>query len=163
MASLLGVAKTDFWVEMVLIKAAECGILFLFFTHRSSSSSYHSSSYHSRCSNDTSPTSLDLPRHTTRSSFILPWICFHSQHTHPFSSLPQGPHAFPRHATLIARPLASLPKPTPCLLNETRMTDRTILWSIILLSRTVPTNHAISVLIGMIAFCIMTFVAGEHF
>ena len=121
-----------------------------FFTHRSSSSSYHS-----HC--------IDLPRHTTRSSFILPWICFHSQHTHLFSRLPRGPHAFPRHATLIARPLASLPKPTPSLLNETRMTDPTILWSIILLSRTVPTNHAISVLIWMIAFCIMTFVAGEYF
>ena len=41
------------------------------------------------------------------------------------------------------------------------MTDTTVFGSIILLSRTVSANHAISVLIRMIAFSIMTFVAGE--
>lgn len=43
------------------------------------------------------------------------------------------------------------------------MTNAAILGSIILLSRTESANHAISVLIRMIAFAIMAFVAGEHF
>lgn len=43
------------------------------------------------------------------------------------------------------------------------MANSAILRSIILLSRTVPTNHAVGVLIRMIAFAIVTFVAGEYF
>ena len=43
------------------------------------------------------------------------------------------------------------------------MTNAAVLGSIILLSRTESANHAVGVLIRMIAFGIMTFVAGEHF
>ena len=70
-------------------------------------------------------------------------------------------HTFPRHATLIPRPLAPLPKPTPGLLDQTRPTNATILRSVILFSRTEPANHPIGVLVRMIGFRIMTFIAGK--
>lgn len=72
------------------------------------------------------------------------------------------PHTFPRHAALIARPFASLPKPASSLLDKTRMTNATVLGSVILFSGTVPAYHSIGVLVRMITFAIVTFVAGEH-
>lgn len=118
------------------------------------------------CLTGTSPTSLDLPRCTTRSAFILPriWFDIQSAHTFPIKKTPElGPHTFPRHATLITRPFPSLPKPTPSLLNETRMTRTTIFGSVILLSRTVPADHAVGMFIRMIAFGVVAFITGEDF
>ena len=80
----------------------------------------------------------------------------------PSPRRPRSPHTFPRHATLIARPLAPFPEPTPGLFDKTRMANATILGSVVLFSRTVSTDHSIGVLVRMVSFGVMTLVAGEH-
>ena len=79
----------------------------------------------------------------------------------PFPSAQNEPPTFPRHATLIPRPLAPLPKPAPGLLDQTRSTDATILRSVILLPGTKPADHAVGVLVRMVRFGVVAFVAGE--
>ena len=70
---------------------------------------------------------------------------------------------FPRHLRLIPRPLSPLPKPIPSLLNQTRMTDPTVLRSVVLLTRAVSANHTISMFIGMVTRPIVAFVACKYF
>ena len=117
-------------------------------------------------------TGFDFPRRAARSPFIFPPIYLFptvSTRSPPFSRN-KNHHkrrslllTFPRHATLIARPLTALPKSTPGLLDQTRMTDAAILGPVVLLSRTVSANHAISVFVRMVALRVVALVAGEDF
>ena len=114
---------------------------------------------------------FDFPRGTTRSPLIFPRIywCRRISTCSPFFSqtktlkYERSGLTFPRHATLIARPLTAFPKPTPGLLDQTRMTDAAVLGPIILLPRAVSANHAVGMFVRMVAVRVMALVAGEDF
>jgi hypothetical protein len=74
------------------------------------------------------------------------------------------PLVLPTHLHSISRPLATLPEaPSSFPTHQTAMTNPTILGTVVLLSGTVTTNHAVGPFVMMLLSFIVTFVARVDF
>jgi len=73
------------------------------------------------------------------------------------------PRILARHAHLIARPLTALPEPRPAPRHERRMARPAVLRPEVLLARAVAADHAVGILVRVVADGVVAFVARENF